>query len=64
MKKIMILRKIHVIMNSFVPPFFNHFSLTRAMRKKLNIFTLQLPIYYKLEWKIPIGANADNVKTK
>ena len=37
---------------SFVPPFFNHFSLNlnqkkrvvmRAMRKKLNIFALQLP---------------------
>ena len=42
----------------FAPPFFNHFSLNlnmwkrvamRAMRKKLNLFTLQLPIYYILE---------------
>ena len=29
----------------------------RAMRKKLNIFTLQLPIYYMLEQEISIGAN-------
>ena len=45
-------------MKSFAPPFFNHFSLSlnrkkrvvmRAMRKKLNIFALQLPIYYILE---------------
>ena len=29
-------------------PFFNHFSLSdpEQKRKKLNIFTLQLPIYY------------------
>ena len=41
-----------VTIKSFVPPFFNHFSLNlnqkklvvmRAMRKKLNIFALQLP---------------------
>ena len=36
----------------------------RAMKKKLNIFMLQLPIYYILEWKISIGANADIAKTK
>ena len=42
----------------FAPGFFNHFSLSlgikkrvimRAMRKKLNLFTLQLLIYYILE---------------
>ena len=53
MEKI-ILKKIQVTMKTFVPLFFNHFSLSRnrkkrvvmrAMRKKLNIFTLQLPIY-------------------
>ena len=36
----------------------------RAMRKKLNIFMLQLPIYYILEQEISTGANADIVKTK
>ena len=44
--------------NSFAPPFFYSFSWTldrkerevkRAMRKKLNKSTLQLPIYYILE---------------
>ena len=29
----------------------------RAMRKKLNLFTLQLPIYYMLEQETSIGAN-------
>ena len=42
----------------FATPFFNHFSLSlsikkrvvmRAMRKKLNLFTLQLLIHYSLE---------------
>ena len=42
----------------FAPGFFDHFSLSlsikkrvimRAMRKKLNLFTLQLLIYYILE---------------
>ena len=42
----------------FPPLFFNYFSLSlnrkkllvmRAMRKKLSMFTLQLPIYYILE---------------
>ena len=51
--RVVILRKLHVTVKSFAPPFFNHFSLSlnrkkhvvkRAMRKKLNIFTLQ--IYY------------------
>ena len=46
MKKVIILKKIHVTMKSFAPPFFNYFSLSlkgekrvvmRAMRKKLNI---------------------------
>ena len=53
MKKVIILNKIQMTMNTFAPSFFNHFSLSlnrkrrvviRAMRKKLNIFTLQLPI--------------------
>ena len=57
-KKVIILRKIHVAIKSFTPPFFNCFSFSlnivrsvimRAMRKKLNIFTLHLPIYYILE---------------
>ena len=30
----------------------------RAMRKKLDILTLQLPIYYVLEQEISTGANA------
>ena len=34
------------------------------MRKKLNIFMLQLPIYYILEKEISTGANADVAKTK
>ena len=44
-------------------PFFNHFSLSdpEQKRKKLNIFTLQLPIYYQ---EISIGANADITETK
>ena len=58
MKNVIILKKIQVTMKTFAPPFFNHFSLSlnrkkcvviRAMRKKLNIFTLQLSIYYVLE---------------
>ena len=36
----------------------------RVMRKKLNIFTLQLSIYYILGKVISIGANADIVKSK
>ena len=36
----------------------------RTMRKKLNIFTHQLLIYYILEWEISIGANVDISKTK
>ena len=36
----------------------------RVMRKKLNIFTLQLSIYYILGKAISIGANADIVKSK
>ena len=36
----------------------------RAMRKKLNTFVLQLPIYYILEQEILSGANADIAKTK
>ena len=37
----------------------------RAMRKKtINIFMLQLPIYYILEQKISAGANADITNTK
>ena len=47
MNKVVILKKIQVAMKTFVPPFFDHFSLSlsrkkrvvmmRAMRKKLNI---------------------------
>ena len=57
-EKVIILRKIQVTMKTFSPPFFNHFSLSlsrtkrvavKAMRKKLTIFTLQLPIYCILE---------------
>ena len=53
MKKMIILKKIQVTMKTFAPPFFNNFSLSlnrkkrvlmKATRKKLNIFTLQLPI--------------------
>ena len=46
---------------TFAPPFMNYFSLSLnrkkgvvmgALRKKLNIFMLQLPIYYTLEKEI------------
>ena len=49
-----ILKKIQVTMNTFVPPFFNNFCFSlnrkkrvvmRFMRNKLNLFTLQLPIF-------------------
>ena len=55
---VIILRKIQVTIKAFTPPFFNHISLSlnrkklvlmRAMRKKLNLFTLQLLIYNILE---------------
>ena len=36
----------------------------RAMRKKLNIFMLQLPICFILEQEIAISASADIAKTK
>ena len=36
----------------------------KTMRQKLNIFTLQLPIYYILEQEISIGTNADIAETK
>ena len=58
-KKVVILKKIRLTIKTFAPTHFNHFSLTlnrikrvvmKAMRKKLNIFTLQLPIYYILDW--------------
>ena len=58
MKKVTILRKIQVKIKNFPLPFSNHFHLNlkrkkrvamRDMRKKLNIFTLQLLIYYILE---------------
>ena len=34
MKKIIILRKIHVTMKSFAPPFFNYFNLRLNRKKK------------------------------
>ena len=34
------------------------------MRKKLNIFMLQLPTYSILEQEISIGANVEIAKTK
>ena len=57
MKKMIILRKIQVKMRTFAPPFFDRFCLSlnrkklavmRDMTKKLDILTLQLPIYYIL----------------
>ena len=36
----------------------------RVMRKKLNTFMLQLPIYYILEYEISTGTNADIAKMK
>ena len=57
-KKMIILWKIQMKMKTFAPPFFIHFSLSlnnkkqvvmRATIKKLNIFTLQLPIDLLLE---------------
>ena len=49
MKKVIILRKIHVTI--YVQPFQLEPEqkirvVMRAVRKKLNIFTLQMPIYY------------------
>ena len=73
MKQVITLRKIQMAMKTFARPFFNHFSLSlsrkkrvvmRVMRKKLNIFTLQLPIYYILEKEISISVNTDIAKTK
>ena len=58
MKKMVILKKIQVEMKAFAPSPFSLFCLTlnrkksvvmRDMTKKLNIFTLQLPICYILE---------------
>ena len=58
MKNVIILKKIQVTMKTFAPPFFNHLSLSlnrkkcvvmTAMKKKVNIFTLQLSIYYVLK---------------
>ena len=52
---------IYVTVKSFAPSLFNHFSMSlnrkkrvimRAMRKKLNIFTIQLPICYLLYCRI------------
>ena len=57
MKKVIILKKIQVPMKTYVPPFFNYFSLSlnrkkrvvmTAMSKKLNIFTLQLPLHIRI----------------
>ena len=52
MKKVIILRKIHVAIKSFAPPFSNHFSLSLNGKKResheKNVFTLQLPIHYIL----------------
>ena len=57
-ENVIIQKKIQVAMKTFAPPFFKHLSLSvnrknrvvaKAMRKKLNIFTLQLLIYYILE---------------
>ena len=57
MKKMIILREQKVKMKTFASPFFNRFCLSlkrkkrvvmRDMTKKLNIFMLQLPIYYIL----------------
>ena len=66
MRKVIIMRKISIRDNEVVaPPFFNHFSLNlsikkrvvmRAMRKKLNLFMLQLLIYYLLEYKVLVSA--------
>ena len=56
--KVVILRKIQVTVKNFAQPFVNHFSLSlsrkkrvlmRAMKRELNVFTLQLSIYYILE---------------
>ena len=58
MEKVVILTKLQTKMKTFTPPFFNYFNLNlnrkkgvamRAMRKKLNIFMLQLLIYYILK---------------
>ena len=62
MMKVIILKKIQVTMKTFAPPFFQPFQfeqqkkrvVMRAMRKKRNIFTLQLPIYYIIEQEVSI----------
>ena len=72
MKEKIIVRKVHVAMKPFTLSFFNHFSLNlnrkkcvvmRPMRKKLNIFTLQV-LEKKSCVEILIGANADIAKIK
>ena len=73
MKKVINLRIMQKTLKTFAPRFFNYFSLSlnrinhvkmRAMRKKLNIFTLHLSFCYILEQEIAIAANPDIVKTK
>ena len=73
LKKVIIPREIQLTMKTFAPAFFNHFSLSlsrkkrvvmRAMKKKLNIFMLQLLAYYILEQEILISANAVIAKMK
>ena len=51
MKKVVILRKIHVAIKSFAPPF--------SSRKKVNILALHLPLYYT---KYFDGSAADLLK--
>ena len=74
MKEKIIVRKVHVAMKPFTLSFFNHFSLNlnrkkcvvkrkKPMRKKLNIFTLQV-LEKKSCVEILIGANADIAKIK
>ena len=48
MKKMIILMKIKVTMKTFSSPFFNRVVM-RAIKRKLNMFMLQLPIYYMLK---------------
>ena len=60
MLEVIILKKIQVTMSLNR----KKHVVMRAMINKINIFMLQLLIYYILEKEISIGANVDILKTK
>ena len=60
MLEVIILKKIQVTMSLNR----KKHVVMRAMINKINIFMLQLQIYYILEKEISIGANVDILKAK